>query len=264
MANEAIGSLCTETATLEIDGAQVLVVVNWAIWVHMPKLSPPEAVALSFGCDPMKTELFEWASPTMKSRNPVWACDFGPGNGGLLRIVGFADRLVLFQRTHPAEGISFRAFARWAREVRWELPSNFPNVDETLEKGSPDAELPTAAESRRPSAERNGSFDSRAAGPGCLDTSALADAFDGIGGRDAYAWKVFLGNVPNWLLRARMAAGRRGVAQAKWDPVQFGRLLMAREVATERDISRRFRDSDALKKWRAAWETVSHWPGLER
>jgi hypothetical protein len=88
-----------------------------------------------------------------------------------------------------------------------------------------------------------------------LTTRKLAEAFNGIGGRDANGWAKLLGDASacQWAHPARLERGARGKRPAAWNPVTFALLLERLKDAPRLELRRRFRREPLLAEWREEW-----------
>ena len=88
-----------------------------------------------------------------------------------------------------------------------------------------------------------------------MKTRELAQAFDGIVGRDAPGWAKLLGDASacQWALPARLDPGARGKRPATWDPVAFALLLERLKDVPRSQLKRRFRAEPLLAEWREVW-----------
>lgn len=92
------------------------------------------------------------------------------------------------------------------------------------------------------------------AGPLPLTTSDFAFCFDGLRW-DEKRWKKVLGNKPKWLEACLAIPGRRGVAEARWNPVSIGAALVRNGYTKQNSIRARFQTKPLLNSWLDAWKT---------
>lgn len=82
---------------------------NWAIWLHMRRLSADEAIALSFGIEP---------GAISRDSRGAYATS---GQGLPTLISGFDSRERLYLRNHDRR-LSPQELAAWALQVGWNIP----------------------------------------------------------------------------------------------------------------------------------------------
>lgn len=89
-----------------------------------------------------------------------------------------------------------------------------------------------------------------------LATRDLANALDGIAGKDAKAWAALLGDAKGnakWALPARVKVGAKRGAPAGWNPVEMAKIMIRERRATPERIARAFRDREVLSPWLEEW-----------
>jgi len=89
--------------------------------------------------------------------------------------------------------------------------------------------------------------------PAPLGTPAMADALDGIAGKDAAKWRRTLGEPPKWMVTARVEAGMRGTRPATWNPVLLVAVMLERTMANEGQARQLFRTRPELAAWAEVW-----------
>ncbi len=90
--------------------------------------------------------------------------------------------------------------------------------------------------------------------PTPLTTTDIAYCFDGIRWTEEQ-WKKPLGDKPKWLQPCIAIPGKRGVHEARWNPVLIGAALVRGGHAKVNSVRARFQTKPQLSPWLEAWKT---------
>lgn len=88
-----------------------------------------------------------------------------------------------------------------------------------------------------------------------LTTGEIAYCFAGLRWNSEAEWKKPLGDKPKWLQACIATPGRRGVSEARWNPVCIGAALVHQGHEKANSVRARFQSQRLLKPWFDAWKT---------
>jgi hypothetical protein len=134
------------------------------------------------------------------------------------------------------------------RGIVWPVSDTSPTVAE-LTKSEPGAVVTADV------FDAAAPFDGPVNGPSPLPKRAMAQVFDGIGGKSEEEWMRTLGDLKHaaWLRPALAKEGARGKS-ATWFPVKFAELLRGKRNADYAVLNKCFLTAPHLRPWLSAWQ----------
>ena len=161
---------------------------------------------------------------------------------------GSVSALQISEYPYATRHVAWPELVRWAKARGFTVP---PQVEAIAAKASLPLEpqaVPVVTESA------SGGVEPDKAGPGALNTRAMADSFAGLRWLGEQ-WIKKLGNKPVWLDACIVSRGARGEGMREWNPVCIGAYLVRMGHAKANSVRAKFQTLEALKPWLDEWKT---------